>query len=203
MTKPTYTALTIGALLKREFDVLLPVLKKEDNTQDLINEAKENNILGIKTESARERVLYDIRRRLKVIPEKYWDFYDSASDVQRKIMLFYLILQSYPVALDLHLEVVLPKWKKMERTLDKFDLQMRLDELSTTNEQVEKWAEKTKANVIKNYMKSLKEAYFLKENELTKLPDQPASFWQYFIEIGESWFLEACLLSKTERDKLL
>jgi hypothetical protein len=49
----------------------------------------------------------------------------------------------------------------------------------------------------------LREVEILKNKRIGKLPDQPDWFWKYFLEIGEGWFLEACLLSKIEREEIL
>lgn len=175
-----------------------------DNPEkELIREFKENRLLGIKTESARERILTDMRRRTKFAPRRFWNFYTACNQNQKKLALLFLLLNAYPIALELQIEVVVEKWKKREKKLDTFDLNMHLDELSTTIEKVGSWSARTKKNVSTNFLKSLKEAGLLISGELSPPPDQPATFWKYFIEIGEPWFLEACLLSKNERDRLL
>ncbi len=203
MTEKTYIALTIGALFQREFEAIIPILTSGDPQKELVKEFKENKYLGIKTESARERLLTDLRRRTKFAPDGFWEFYLSCTDSQRKLALFFLLLNAYPVALDLQMEVVVGKWKKLEKKLVSFDLQMRLDELSTSVPQVDNWSVTTKKNITSNFLKSLKDAGLLINGEINKPNLQPESFWNYFISIGEHWFLEACLLSKTEREKLL
>ncbi len=203
MPEKTYIALTIGALFQREFEAILPILTSEDPQKELVKEFKENKYLGIKTESARERLLTDLRRRTKFAPDGFWKFYLTCTESQKKLALFFLLLNAYPVALELQLEVVVEKWKKLEKKLDAFDLHMRLDELSTSIQQVGNWSDTTKKNVTKNFLRSLKDAGLLINREINKPRPQPESFWHYFISIGESWFLEACLLSKTEREKLL
>ena len=199
MTNTTFIALTIGALFQPQFEALIPILKSNKIEKELNKESKENKLLGIKTESSRKRILTDIRRRVKYAPVDFWDFYSEANDSQKRIMLFYLILKAYPIALDLQFEVVIAKWKKMERKIDKFDLQMRMEELASSNETMEGWSETTKSNTTSNFLRSLEEAGLMKQSEITKPTEQPVTFWKYFIQIGESWFLEACLLSKTER----
>lgn len=202
MSEKTYIALTIGALFQREFEAIIPILISDNTEKELIREFKENRVLGIKTESARERIITDLRRRTKFAPSGFWNFYSSCNQPQKKLALFFLLLNAYPVALDLQVEVVIAKWKRMEKKLDNFDLQMRLDVLATIEEKVGAWSETTKKNVFRNFLRSLKEAGLLVNGELVKPQEHPVSFWKYFIEIGESWFLEACLLSKSEREKL-
>src|SRR5665811_866278 len=158
MTNTTFIALTIGALFQPQFEALIPILKSNKIEKELNKESKENKLLGIKTESSRKRILTDIRRRVKYAPVDFWDFYSEANDSQKRIMLFYLILKAYPIALDLQFEVVIAKWKKMERKIDKFDLQMRMEELASSNETMEGWSETTKSNTTSNFLRSLEEA---------------------------------------------
>jgi len=203
MTNTSFIAFTSGALLRHEFDRLLPILKQEDSDSELTKEVKENNLFGVKTESARQRILTEIKRRLKVLPTDFWDFYERSDSSHRNLLLFFVVLKAYPLALDFHFEVVLAKWKRMEKNLDKFDLKMRMDELSSSNESIDSWSESTKEKVLTVFIRMIKESGLLKGMEITRPQDTSSPFWKYFIQIGESWFLEACLLSKTEREKLV
>lgn len=203
MKLKNYTALTTGALYLSEFDAIMPILQSNESHKELTRELKENRFLGIKTESSRKRIISDLRRRIKFAPVDFWDFYFAGSPLQKQLSLFFLLLIAYPVAMDLQLEVVVSKWKKLEKKINFFDLEMRLNELASSVSEVGGWSERTKKNVTTNFLKSLKEANLLVNGELTKPGFQPDEFWNYFITIGESWFLEACLLSKQERDKLI
>jgi len=203
MTNKPFIAFTSGALLRHEFDRLLPILLLEDSDSELTKEVKENNLFGVKTESARQRILTEIKRRLKVLPNGFWDFYEKADSFHRNLLLFFVVLKAYPLALDFHFEVVLAKWKRLDKKLDKFDLKMRMDELSSGNPSIDSWSESTKEKVLTVFLRMCKESGLLKNNEITKPLEQHLVFWRYFIEIDEPWFLEACLLSKIEREKLI
>ena len=48
----------------------------------------------------------------------------------------------------------------------------------------------------------LKEAGFLKGNQLIK-PVCSGSFFDVFIQNNELWFLEACFLTQSEREKII
>lgn len=96
--------------------------------------------------------------------------------------------------LDFHLEVTLNRWKAMSRTLDVFDLQMRIDEIASMDEEVGSWSELTKQKTITVYLRTLKEAGLLKQEQLLKPTDTTTGFWDYFVKIGETWFPSACFI---------
>ena len=109
-------------------------MSKEYADIELTYEVKHNNLFGIKTESARQRILTEIKRRSKVVPPGFWDYYEVSGSEQRNLLLFFIALKSYDLAMDFHLEVVMQKWKKLEKKLETMDLTMRMDELSSMYE---------------------------------------------------------------------
>ena len=203
MKSTKYIAITSGALLFNEFEKLLPILNQENREELLSNESKENQLMGVKTESARKRIVTEIKRRISNLPSDFWDFYSNSNFYQRRILLFFIVLKNYEITKDFQFEVVLQKWKRLETQLDTFDLKMRMDELSSKNQELESWSDSTQLKTITVFLRCLREVEILKNKRITKLPDQPDWFWQYFINLGEAWFLEACLLSKTERESIL
>jgi len=200
MNTPKYIAITSGALLINEFDQLLPILGKENLDAALLEESKENRLMKVKTEAARKRIITEIKRRVSDLPYDIWSVYETSNSDQRIILLFFILLKAYEIAKDFQIEVVLNKWKRLEKQMDAFDLQMRMDVLASSNSEIESWSSSTRLKVITVFLRCLREVGLLKSGKLQKLPQQPAEFWKYFIEIGEGWFLEACLLSKVERE---
>jgi hypothetical protein len=200
MNTPKYIAITSGALLINEFDQLLPILGEENLDAALLEESKENRLMKVKTEAARKRIITEIKRRVSDLPYDIWSVYETSNSDQRRILLFFILLKAYEIAKDFQIEVVLNKWKRLEKQMDAFDLQMRMDVLASSNSEIESWSSSTRLKVITVFLRCLREVGLLKSGKLQKLPQQPAEFWKYFIEIGEGWFLEACLLSKVERE---
>jgi hypothetical protein len=200
MNTPKYIAITSGALLINEFEQLLPVLQEANLDAALLEESRENRFMKVKTEAARKRIITEIKRRVYRLPKHIWSFYETSSYDQRRILLFFIVLKSYEITQDFQLEVILNKWKRLERKIDVFDLQMRMDVLTSSNSEIESWSSSTKLKVITVFLRCLREVGLLKSGKLQKLPEQPPEFWKYFIEIDEGWFLEACLLSKVERE---
>lgn len=194
---------TAGALLYNEFLSLLSILKKPDYVLHLNKEKEDNKLLKINTESARIRVITEIKKRVRSVQIEFWDFLSNQPEHQQRLALYYLILKAHPLAFDFHFEVVMKRWKSMQFELEKIDIKMRLDEISSSAEEVDSWSESTKTKTITQFIRILREAGLMKKNKLINPKIFDNSFWQYFIQIGDVWFLEACFLTKSERDSLL
>ena len=95
---------------------------------------------------------------------------------------------------DFHLEVTMKHWKMHAAELERFDLQMRLDEISSAHSDVDAWSESTKTKTITVYLRTLTEAGLLKAGKLQKPNNISSGFRDYFMKIGEAWFLEACFI---------
>lgn len=69
MKSPKYIAITSGALLRNEFEQLMPILAGNNLEADLLRESKENFPMKVKTESARSRITTEIKRRINFLPD--------------------------------------------------------------------------------------------------------------------------------------
>jgi hypothetical protein len=103
-------------------------------------------------------------------------------------------LKTYPLVLDIHLEVALKKFKT-GNTLNAYDIQMRLDEISSKDDFVSSWSESTLEKINVQYRKAIKDAGLFDGNNLVKPVGIISSFWKYFEDINESWFLSACFIN--------
>ena len=196
-------AFTAGALLYSEINAVLSLLKQENFVLLLDQESKENILLRIKTEAARTRVVTELKRRVRVVDLSFWHFYEERQENEQKLALLFVILEAYPLAYDFHFEVVLKKWRSLDYNLERFDLQMRMDEIESQDEEVAQWTDSTKTKLLTNYLRMLREAGLLGRTRLRKPENIDSSFWEYFVAAGAPWFLEACFLSKTEREAYL
>lgn len=204
MPKTIYSlSFTAGALLYNEFSVLQPILEKENCLELLEQEILNNHFMAIKTQAARERIITEIKKRLRSVDLTFWDFYNTIPVVEQKLALFYLILKTYPLLFDLHFEVVLKRWKAWRTHLEIYDLQMRLDELSSADEELANMSASTKTKALTVFIRMLREAGLMKSDTLQKVKEIDSAFWSYFIQKGDIWFLDASLLSKQEREKYL
>ena len=202
--KSKYSAVfATAALLYPEICAVLPILKGVVGAEVLDQDVKENKFLKIKSEAGRRNTVAEIKRRAKTVDASFWHFFEERSEQEQRLALLYLVLKTYALVHDFHFEVVLQKWKSLDFNVEKFDLQMRLDEISSSDEEVARWSDSTRNKLQTVYLRMLREAGLLGRTRLRKPENIDSSFWEYFIAAGAPWFLEACFLSKTEREAYL
>lgn len=185
---------TAGGIFFNEFSNLKEYLLEEDFENIVKNDIEENKILAITTLSARKRIVSEIIRRHQVMPVDFWEFFQSLNEQETKLALFYVCLKTYPIVFDLHFQVTVRK-QKLGLDLEEYDLQMRLDELSSTAADVESWSDTTLKKINTQYRKALKDVGLYKGTKLIKATNFFNDvFWSYFKDNDETWFLEACFI---------
>lgn len=184
---------TAGGILLNEFIAIQDVFFQEDIESELRKEIEENKIIGIATKGARQRIILEIIRRINQVPKTFWNFFYALNLLEQKQALFYLCLKTYPLVFDLHFEVAVKKHKTSGSITD-YDVQMRLDEIASNDENVANWSDKTFKKLNSQYRTVLKDVELLIDNRLIKSTIQSSSFWSYFKENGEQWFLKACFI---------
>lgn len=190
---PYSAAITGGGFLFEETDALLPLLKSPDRDTLIKNELVNNRILHINAEKSRSKAILEIKRRFDVMPPAFWDDYQSMNDDDRKIALFFVILKTYKILFDFQINVAIKKWNSVSRTIDLQDLAMEMNEISAKDEFVDSWSESTKSKVASAYLSMLRKCGMMdREGQLVQLKPTNADF---YIRIGELWFLEACFLA--------
>ena len=70
---PYTAALTGGGFLFEETNILLPLLQSEDREALLNEEALNNNLLHINSETSRKRNIAEISRRYDAMPVAFWE----------------------------------------------------------------------------------------------------------------------------------
>lgn len=190
---PYSAAITGGGFLFEETDALLPLLKSPDRETLIKDELVNNRILHINAEKSRSKTILEIKRRFDVMPPAFWDDYQSMNDDDRKIALFFVILKTYKILFDFQINVAIKKWNSVSRTIDLQDLAMEMNEISAKDEFVDSWSDSTKSKVASAYLSMLRKCGMMnREGQLVQLKPTNADF---YIRIGELWFLEACFLA--------
>lgn len=197
------SSFTAGALLYQELVSVIEILKSDQPVMLLNKEKEENQFLKIKTESARTRIITEIKRRFKYAPKEAWFELINLSEGEQRLLLFYVLLKAHPLARDYQYEVVLKKWKRMQTTLNKEDLEMRLEEICSIDEEVDGWSDATKTKTMTQFIRVLREAGLMRGNDLIKPKVNDPEFWNLFLKWGDPWFLESCLLTKDEIAELI
>ena len=122
----------------------------------------------------------------------------SASD--QTVALFLVLLKTYRLLFDFLTQVVLPRWRRMDRRLTRHDLRLQLMELAGRDEKINNLSESTQLKVLKQSMTLLRQVGLLNREGLLS-PLQCSNF-DYYLTHGEPWFLEACLLQPYQIKKL-
>ena len=193
---PYIAALTGGGFLFEETLLLLPLLLAE-NSEALLQEEKVNNhLLHINAESSRKKVITEIRRRFQVVHISFWNDFIKMSDGDKVVALFYVILKTYKICFDLHVNVTMRKWNSISKSIDKEDLMMEFNEISAKDDFVDSWSDSTKGKVAGTYLTILRKAGMLDRNN--HLHSLTCDNYGYYLAKREPWFLEACLLQPYE-----
>ena len=197
---PYTAALTGGGFLFEETVSLLPLLQAE-NSEELLQEEKVNNtLLHINSETSRKKVIAEIKRRFQAMPSSFWDDFKEMSESDQVLALFYVILKTYKICFDFHVNVTMRKWNSISKSIDKEDLMMELNEISAKDEFVDSWSDNTKTKVASTYLTILRKVGMLTHDN--RLHSLTSEHYDYYLAKGEPWFLEACLLQPYEIDNI-
>lgn len=199
--KSPYTAaLTGGGFLFEETLTLLPLLQAENNEELLREEAVNNRVLHINAETSRKRAISEIRRRYLTVSPYFWNDFKEMNECDKVIALFYVILKTYKICFDFHVNVTMRKWNSISKSIDKEDIMMEFNEISAKDAFVDSWSYSTKNKVAGAYLTILRKVGMLdKDNHLHSLN---CNNYDYYLAKGEPWFLEACLLQPYEINEI-
>ena len=191
-----YTATITGcAFLFNEFLRILPLLMAPNSDELLKDEKKNNRILQVNSEKARQTFLNEFKRRYNSVPTSFWIAFIDKNEKTQRAYLLYAILKAYKLVFDFHFNVTVKQWNSVERTLRKNDIMMEFSEISLRDDFVDGWTDNTKDRCASQYLTILRQSGLLQEktDELHAI-HLDVSDYEYYIRSGEEWFLEACLL---------
>lgn len=189
---PYTAAITGGGFLLEETKVLLPLLQSPDRIALLKDERVNNRLLKINAETSRKRAMAEIERRYDAMPPTFWNDFLQMDEEDQKAALFFVILKTYKICFDFHINVTLRKWNSISKSLVYDDIEMEFNEVSARDVFVDSWSDKTKRKVASSYLTVLRKVGILDKDD--NLHPLSASNFDYYIINGEQWFLEACLL---------
>ena len=189
---PYTAAITGGGFLFEETNALLPLLQSPDRIALLKDEKVNNRLLKINAESSRKRAINEIVRRYDTLSLAFWNDYQDMSEDDQKAALFFVILKTYKICFDFHINVTMRKWNSISKSVMYDDIILEFNEVSAKDEFVDSWSDKTKQKIAGAYLTILRKVGIL-DNE-DNLHPLNASNFDYYILHGEQWFLEACLL---------
>jgi hypothetical protein len=190
--KSNYDAnFTAGGILFNEFISLEDMLLSENFVERICIEEEENNVMGVATNSARKRIISEIKRRYNVVPNDFWILFFGWNENEQKLALFFLCLKTYPLIFDIHFEVTLKKFK-VGSSLNAYDIQMQIDEIASSDDGVASWSVSTLKKMNVQYRKALKDVGLWNGERFLEATNTSSQFWNYFEDHHEAWFLSAC-----------
>lgn len=184
---------TAGGLLLNEFRALEGMLLGDSFIKEIDIEEESNRVIGIATMSARKRIIAEIKRRNSIAPIGFWNHFFQWDELEMKFGLLYLCFKTYPLIIDIHIEVALKKFKT-GNTMNAYDVQMRMDEIASKDDHLSQWSNSTLEKINVQYRKSIKDAGLYDGSNLIRPLKISPTFWQYFEDIHEGWFLTACFI---------
>jgi len=201
---PYSAAFTACSYLITEFNAILPLLQSSDSAVLLKQEAMDRKYTRINNEASAKKILAEFKRRYSTLPPTFWVWYQGLDDNAQRAALLYAIIKTYRLIFDFHIHVALKKWNSVNHTLVKEDLVMEMLDISSKDEFVDSWSEQTKGKLMSAYLTILRQADMLDKNnnELKPIRLMPSDY-KYYVETGDVWFLDACLLTPMEKNEVL
>lgn len=185
-------SITAGGFLQEETNSIVPLLLQE-NADDLIkDEIINNRLLHINAEMSRKRVIAEIIKRFRSVPAAFWKDYLEMDDLNQRVANFYVIMKTYKLVFDVHVNVTIKRWHSMNQTVFQDDVLMELSEIASRDSFVDSWSDATRRKISSTYILMIHKARILDREHKLTVPE--CTNFEYYISIGEQWFLEACLL---------
>ncbi len=196
-------ALTGCSFLIDEMTSCLPLLMDENSEELMLREVKDGNILLMKSQQTRYRASVEFKRRYASVPADFWTKYLDMNRQQQLMAMYYVCLKTYRILFDLHINVALKKWKSANRKVTKNDAQNEIYEIAANDEFVDSWSEETKDRVASSFLTFMRRAGFLDETDTLQAPKLQDADYRIYLELGDSWFLQACFLEQYEIQNII
>ena len=171
---------------------LLPILQSPDADSLLKAEVEGNHLLQLGKAKTRSRMMTEFKRRYATMPPSFWKWFLTLERAEQVVALYYCLLRTYLLVKDVHLNLVLPRFKSANPVVTKADVERHICQIAAVDPFVESWSDTTKEKAAGACLSFLRSVGMIDSasGELRTVPvdDRLAS---HFISRGESWYLEA------------
>lgn len=196
-------ALTGCSFMIDEMTACLPLLMDENSEELMKREVSDSNILLMKSQQTRYRAAVEFKRRYTAVPADFWHKYLNMGRPQQLVAMYYVCLKTYRILFDLHINVALKKWKSANRKVTKNDAQNEIYEIAANDEFVDSWSDETKDRVASSFLTFMRKARMLDETDTLQAPKLQETDYRIYLELGDSWFLQACFLEQYEIQNII
>lgn len=203
LNSPYSASITGCGFMYGEMRALLPMLMSPDRDSLLKEELLTGEHLMMSSERTRSRAIPEFVKRYNAVPKSFWNWFLTLNDKSQRVAMFYVILKTYKIVFDLHINVVLEHWRGVDQRVSRNDLMMEFNEISANDAFVESWSENTKDRVASAVCSVLRKVGLMEEKNFDLKPiDFSDIDSTYYIQNNELWFLEACFLEPYEVQKI-
>ena len=187
-----------------EMNRMLPLFLAENSQELLTKEIEENSVLMVNAVASRKKYISELSRRFNAVPPSFWVDYQGMDENAQRLAIFFVLLSTYRIVFDFHLNVALKKWNSIDQHVYYDDVAMELSQIAANDEFVDSWSDNTKKRVVSAYLTFINQTglYDKKTCELHKSTNISESDYAYYVQTGREWFLEACLLQPYEIEKI-
>ncbi len=196
-------SLTGCSFMIDEMTACLPLLMNENSEELMKNEIDNGQILLLKSRESRKKAIGEFKRRFNSVPISFWQKYQDMNVQQRKIAMYFVCLKTYRILFDLHINLVLKKWKSANRSISKNDAMSEIYEIAANEEFVDSWSEETKNKIAGSFLTYMRLAGILNKNGELQAPTLQQDDYRIYVEMGDSWFLQACFLEQYEIQNII
>ena len=186
-----------------EMNACLPLLMDESSEELMRREVSENNVMMMKSQKSRSKASLEFRRRYDSVPESFWQKYLQMGKDQQQMAMYYVCLKTYRILFDLHINVALRKWKSANRSISKNEVINEIYEIASNDDFVDSWSEETKERVASLFVTYMRRAGLLNNSGELQAPTLNEMDYRIYVEMGESWFLQACFLEQYEIQNII
>ena len=203
-TDSIYSAsFTAASMMFNEMNTVVRMLLEDDSTETrkkLKNDPSHLQILSI---SARDRVSTELSKRFRTVDRTFWEKYILLSEGEQRLALFFVILKTYKLLFEFQVNVALPAFNSVDRTIALNDVLMALNDIACYDRFVDSWTDQTRSKVASTYITMLKQTGLVNEatGELQAPPVTDEAFVPYVLS-GDLWFLQACFLPQYKVEQI-
>lgn len=197
---PYSAAFTGCSFMMYEMNRMLPLFLADNSEELLLQEMETNQVLLLNSQASRKKYIRELKRRFEAVPRTFWLEYQNMSEAAQRLAIFYVLLSTYRLVLDFHLNVTVKKWNSVDPHIYLDDVAMELSQIAAHDAFVDSWSDNTKNRVVSAYLTFMDQAglFERKSFELHKAVGVTDNEYAYYVQIGQEWFLEACLLHPYE-----
>lgn len=197
---PYSAAFTGCSFMMYEMNRMLPLFLADNSEELLLQEMENNQVLLLNSQASRKKYIRELKRRFEAVPRTFWLEYQNMSEAAQQLAIFYVLLSTYRLVLDFHLNVTVKKWNSVDPHIYLDDVAMELSQIAAHDAFVDSWSDNTKNRVVSAYLTFMDQAglFERKSFELHKAVGVTDNEYAYYVQIGQEWFLEACLLHPYE-----